>query len=198
MVDNVSVHLYVNRAGQQYGPYSIEDARTHLAAGNLLPTDYAFLEGMANWAPLEQVLAAAAQPVLPAGASAPQTTGTEEQTATEVRAQPAKAISTRAKKGKEKKSKLKKATSTPGFGGLLYQYRAILAVVVIIATALYIYKGYKNSAPDQGEGPGVLDRGKELEQQMEQSQKENQGKGGGTRGPGGPGGPVGPGGPGGG
>jgi len=198
------VHLYVNRAGQQYGPYSIEDARAHLAAGSLLPTDYAFLEGMANWAPLEQVLATAAQPVLPTGASAPQTTGTEKPTATEVQTQPAKATSTRAKKGKEKKSKLKKATSPPGFVGLLYQYRAILAIVVIIATALYIYKGYKNSAPDQGEVQGVLDRGKELEQQMEQSQKENQGKGGGagtpsnTRGPGGPGGPVGPGGPGGG
>ena len=57
------MNVYVRRDGQQYGPYSIEDARAHLASGSLLPTDHAFFEGMTDWAPLEQVLDSAAHQI---------------------------------------------------------------------------------------------------------------------------------------
>ncbi len=68
------MQVTINRDGQQYGPYPIEDAVAHLATGGLLATDWAFMEGMTDWAPLGEVVAAAqaptpvAAPVPPAAA----------------------------------------------------------------------------------------------------------------------------------
>jgi hypothetical protein len=68
------MQITINRDGQQYGPYPIEDAAAHLATGGLLATDWAFMEGMTDWAPLGEVIAAAqaptpvAAPVPPAAA----------------------------------------------------------------------------------------------------------------------------------
>ncbi len=167
----------MRRDGQQYGPYSIEDARAHLASGSLLPTDHAFFEGMTDWAPLEQVLDSAAHQI-------PATTTT---------ARPAfpSAKPSRAKKKKNSKSKKNNKDAASGIGGLLYKYRAIIAVVVIIATGLYLYNEYVNSSgPSQGEDPGVTENGQGAEEMEDPSEGQGGGSGGGD--PTGPGNPSDP------
>jgi len=39
------MQIYINRDGQQFGPFTIEQVNEGLAAGQLLPTDFAFFEG---------------------------------------------------------------------------------------------------------------------------------------------------------
>lgn len=63
------MQIIVNRDGQQYGPYPLEEVVGHLASGALLPTDWAFTEGMTDWAPLADVMASLQAP---APAPAPQ------------------------------------------------------------------------------------------------------------------------------
>jgi hypothetical protein len=55
---------HVSRNGQVYGPYTIEDLQRYVASGNVLPTDLAKSEEMAEWVPVAQILgiAPAAQP----------------------------------------------------------------------------------------------------------------------------------------
>ena len=48
------MQVYINRDGQQYGPYTIEEVRAHLASGAVLVTDQAWREGMAHWMPVSQ------------------------------------------------------------------------------------------------------------------------------------------------
>ncbi len=49
------MEIHIDRGGQRYGPYSLEDARNYLADGSLLPTDLAWHEGMSDWLPLRQI-----------------------------------------------------------------------------------------------------------------------------------------------
>ena len=49
------MQIHINRDGQNYGPYSLDEARQYLASGNLIETDLAWFEGAANWMPLSQV-----------------------------------------------------------------------------------------------------------------------------------------------
>lgn len=60
---SASVSVYIQREGQQYGPYPQEDIQGHLASGTLLPADMAWQEGMADWVPLSKF------PGIEAGAS---------------------------------------------------------------------------------------------------------------------------------
>jgi hypothetical protein len=46
----------VSRNGQMYGPYTLEDLRRYVASGNVLPTDLAKSEEMADWLPVAQIL----------------------------------------------------------------------------------------------------------------------------------------------
>ena len=71
------MQVTINRDGQQYGPYPIEDAAAHLATGGLLATDLAFVEGMTDWAPLGEVVTAAQAPA-PVAAPVPGGRGGEE------------------------------------------------------------------------------------------------------------------------
>jgi hypothetical protein len=51
------MEIYIQREGLQLGPpYSVEEAKSFLADGLLLPDDMAWMEGMADWAPLSNVL----------------------------------------------------------------------------------------------------------------------------------------------
>ncbi len=63
----------ISRNGQMYGPYTLEDMRRYVASGNVLPTDLAKNEEMADWLPVSEILgdmpAAAAPPAW--GAPAP-------------------------------------------------------------------------------------------------------------------------------
>jgi hypothetical protein len=56
--------LYVTKNEQRLGPYSLAEVQSLLAAGTLLPTDWAWYEGVPQWIPLHQVpgIAPANQP----------------------------------------------------------------------------------------------------------------------------------------
>ena len=47
--------IHVNRDGEQFGPYTVEDLNAYLAQGSILPTDQAWYEGAAGWMPMDQV-----------------------------------------------------------------------------------------------------------------------------------------------
>ena len=49
------MQLHITREGQQFGPYDLAQVNEMLAQGSLLPTDYAWYEGAADWTPLDQV-----------------------------------------------------------------------------------------------------------------------------------------------
>ena len=59
------MNIHISRDGQQFGPYTLEDAQAHLASGSLLPHDWALEEGGTEWRPLSEVVAGGA--ALPAG-----------------------------------------------------------------------------------------------------------------------------------
>ena len=63
--------IHISRDGQQFGPYTLEDARAHLASGALLATDQAWYEGAPDWMPLDQVPGVSAQPAMAAEPTAP-------------------------------------------------------------------------------------------------------------------------------
>ena len=50
------VHYQISRAGQTYGPYTLEDLRRYLASGNVLLTDLAKSDAMSEWIPVAQLL----------------------------------------------------------------------------------------------------------------------------------------------
>jgi hypothetical protein len=61
----------VSRNGQMYGPYTLEDLQRYVASGNVLPTDLAKSEEMADWLPVGQILGQPlSQPAAVAGAPA--------------------------------------------------------------------------------------------------------------------------------
>jgi len=59
---------HVTRNGQNYGPYTLEDLQRYVASGNVLPTDLAKSEEMAEWAPVAQVLGESMPPNPPMAA----------------------------------------------------------------------------------------------------------------------------------
>jgi hypothetical protein len=50
------MQIFIHRDGQQYGPYPIERVPGYMASGDLLPSDLAWHEGAADWAPLAKVV----------------------------------------------------------------------------------------------------------------------------------------------
>ncbi|HEX3877129.1 MAG TPA: DUF4339 domain-containing protein [Bryobacteraceae bacterium] len=55
----------VSRNGQTYGPYTIEDLRRYVAAGNILPTDMAKSDEMTDWVSVAQILGSAGAAAAP-------------------------------------------------------------------------------------------------------------------------------------
>lgn len=49
------VQIHISRNNQQMGPYTYEEVQSHLAQGSLLPTDYAWHEGLKNWTQLSEI-----------------------------------------------------------------------------------------------------------------------------------------------
>ena len=47
--------IHINKDGQQYGPYTIDQVNEYLAQGSLQTTDPAWHDGMAEWCPLSQI-----------------------------------------------------------------------------------------------------------------------------------------------
>jgi hypothetical protein len=50
------MNLYLSRDGQTFGPYTVDQAREYLAAGQFFPNDYALFEGQTEWKPLGELL----------------------------------------------------------------------------------------------------------------------------------------------
>src|ERR1043166_7810628 len=50
------MQIYVARAGQQTGPFSLEEVRSMLDSGRIALTDLAWKEGLESWQPLDRVL----------------------------------------------------------------------------------------------------------------------------------------------
>ncbi|MEG9437720.1 DUF4339 domain-containing protein [Edaphobacter sp. HDX4] len=57
----------ISRAGQTYGPYTLEDLQRYVATGNVLLTDLAKSEEMPDWLPVAQILNPATAPHPAAG-----------------------------------------------------------------------------------------------------------------------------------
>ena len=57
--------IHVSRDGQQFGPYTQEDARAYLADGSLLATDLGWTEGSAEWVPLPQLVGGEGESLVP-------------------------------------------------------------------------------------------------------------------------------------
>jgi hypothetical protein len=56
---------HVSRNGQNYGPYTLEDLRKYVASGNIMPTDLARSDDMAEWVPVSQILGIPSDSVAP-------------------------------------------------------------------------------------------------------------------------------------
>ena len=50
------MQITINRNGENHGPYSPEQVRQMLEAGQLTATDLAVAEGMSEWKPVGEVL----------------------------------------------------------------------------------------------------------------------------------------------
>jgi len=49
------MEIHIDRQGERFGPYSLEEVNQYLAAGNVLPTDLGWHEGMAEWVTVTEV-----------------------------------------------------------------------------------------------------------------------------------------------
>jgi len=47
--------IHINRDGEQFGPYTLEDLNAYLAQGALLPTDLAWWDGAPGWMQMNEV-----------------------------------------------------------------------------------------------------------------------------------------------
>ena len=56
------MNLYLTRDGQTFGPYTVEQAREYLIAGQFLEQDFALFEGQTEWQSLGQLLASVELP----------------------------------------------------------------------------------------------------------------------------------------
>ena len=59
------MQIFIARGKEQHGPYPLEQAKDLLAKGVLKPGDYAYHEGLSDWTPLSEVIAALSAPAAP-------------------------------------------------------------------------------------------------------------------------------------
>ncbi len=68
------MQIHIDRGGERFGPYSLEDVNRYLADGTLLPSDLGWHDGAMDWVPLPQVQgvnAGGPPPAPPGGPPAP-------------------------------------------------------------------------------------------------------------------------------
>jgi len=49
------VEIYISRAGERFGPYSLSEVQGYLDNGSIVPTDLAWHQGTTDWVPLSQI-----------------------------------------------------------------------------------------------------------------------------------------------
>jgi hypothetical protein len=123
--------ITISRDGQQFGPYTLDDARAHLAGGALLATDLAWYEGAPDWMPLDQVPGVSGQPAF---AAAPDPNDPL------AAANPAVAAAGVASSTSAKGSK-KKVVIIAG---------SVVGVGAIAAVLLFVYPGFLNEKTGSG------------------------------------------------
>ena len=57
------MNYFLKRGEERYGPYSLAELQQYVQSGNIAMTDLAQSEGMADWAPIAQVIGNVAVPV---------------------------------------------------------------------------------------------------------------------------------------
>ena len=57
------MNVFVSRDGQTFGPYTVDQARQYLQAGQLLATDFGLHEGESEWKNLAELLGPIQEPV---------------------------------------------------------------------------------------------------------------------------------------
>ena len=75
------MQVHIDRGGQRFGPYSVEQVNSQLSEGTILPTDLGWTDGMADWVTVTQVAgvtfaAATATAAVPPPTPAPTAGGT--------------------------------------------------------------------------------------------------------------------------
>ena len=63
--------IHIQRDGEQFGPYTLEDLNTYLAQGTLLPTDLAWWDGAPGWVSMSEVPGVAIHGLVATNATAP-------------------------------------------------------------------------------------------------------------------------------
>lgn len=48
--------MLINRDGKQFGPYTFDEVKSYVAAGNILDTDFAWTEGMTGWSTVTEII----------------------------------------------------------------------------------------------------------------------------------------------
>ena len=118
--------IYINRDGQQGGPYSLDKINEWLAQGSMQPTDLAFHEGLTDWIPVSQVAG-----VIIGGASPTQPPGPEPEGVSAVSPKP------------DKKGKLLV------FGGI-----AVGLIAVCVTVGFFIFGWGKKESPQEKKAGG--------------------------------------------
>ena len=49
------MQIYVNKAGQQFGPYTMEELQQYLQQGHFTAQDFVFYDGCQEWVAIAQV-----------------------------------------------------------------------------------------------------------------------------------------------
>src|SRR5262245_13462242 len=57
------MQIYISREQQQLGPYTVAEARSRIITGQLLGSDLAWHQGLAEWVTLSEILSKQGQPV---------------------------------------------------------------------------------------------------------------------------------------
>ncbi|MBL68480.1 MAG: hypothetical protein CMO74_08540 [Verrucomicrobiales bacterium] len=141
------MQIFINRDGQQFGPFTLDQVNQGLATGQLLPTDFAFFEGLAQWTPLNQI-----QGVIIPGALAPMAVPVEEQpAAAQPEAQPdeepvadGETVAAEAESLAEGTAKKKKILMIAGIA---------IGVTALAFVLLYVWPGFLKG--DGGDGAGA-------------------------------------------
>jgi len=130
------MQIYINRDGQQFGPFTLDQVNQGLAAGQLLPNDFAFYEGLQQWTPLSQIQgvlvpgagpeASSSAPILAEIVATPVAVAEESV----VTAEPV------VTGGVDSASKKKKVIMITGISA---------GVVVVVCVLLFVYPGFLNA-----------------------------------------------------
>ena len=122
------MQIYINRDGQQFGPFNIEQVNEGLAAGQLLSTDFAFFEGLPQWTPLNQIQGV----VIPGAAAIPTQPGV---TATDpvLAEESAEAVKPVVTKDDASVAKKKKIIKIAGIS---------IGIIALTCVLLYVWPGF--------------------------------------------------------